>query len=78
LETYQLFDIQPAAEYLLTDYEDIRMAASPGLETLVIYAPYSNDVEVKWDGTDYDFVMVDLENRNVMKPQVDLAGRKSD
>jgi hypothetical protein len=73
LETYQLFDIQPAAEYLLTDYEDIRMAASPGLETLVIYAPYSNDVEVKWDGTDYDFVVIDLETRNVMKPQVDFA-----
>ncbi|MDF2963735.1 MAG: hypothetical protein K0S39_5470 [Paenibacillus sp.] len=70
-ETYQFHDIRPANEFVLNEYEDIRMAAAPDMKKIVIYAPYSNDIKLKLiNGNEYDFVMIDLESRNIIKPSV--------
>ncbi|TBL70320.1 DUF4038 domain-containing protein [Paenibacillus thalictri] len=69
-EKYELYDIEPANELLVTGYEDIRMATSSASNRFVIYASYSNDIKVKWDGADYEVTMIDLASRNVLKPQI--------
>ena len=73
-ENYQLYDIVPGQQYLLTGYEDIRMAVSPDLQKAAIYVPYSNDVGVRLDANEYDFIMIDLASRNVLRPEVEAKG----
>jgi hypothetical protein len=68
--SHRLAKLNPANELLLSEYEDIRMAADPDHALIAIYVPYSQDVKLKVHWGEYHFIMIDLTSRNVLQPTV--------
>jgi hypothetical protein len=66
-EQYGLYALNPAQHLLITPYPDIRVAASEGFDKIVIYIPYNNDVKLDLNMSEYDFVFIELEKRNILK-----------
>lgn len=75
-ENYSLYNIEPV-DYVLKYMDGIKMAASPDLSKIVIYVPYATDVTVKLDLSDYDLKIVELQERNVLVPDVETKGDTS-
>jgi hypothetical protein len=76
-ERYELYDIEASNELLDMSEEDIRLAISPDGNKIVLYTPYSIDVRVKLDLSQYNFEAIDLSTKNVMKPSVVTGGGTS-
>ena len=75
-ETYSLSDLEPS-HCIINKTEEIRMSISIGKNKIAIYAPYNVDIELDIDISGYDFVMFDLENRIVARPEISTVNGKS-
>ncbi len=53
------------------------MAASPQLDKIAIYVPYSNNVQVNLDLNEYGVEMIELSGRNVLQPVIEINGHTS-
>ncbi len=69
-ETYDLFDVEPAAIIGGEDPE-IRAAANSDRSKVAIYAPYAFDIVVDLDLTGYRCRQIDLASRRVMVPKIE-------
>ncbi len=72
-EAYQLFDIEPKLEILNenpVERNEIRMSVSNN--KVVIYLPYNVDVKVGIDLKDYDFVLINLNDKLISKPRIEF------
>ncbi|MBB6735270.1 DUF4038 domain-containing protein [Cohnella zeiphila] len=72
-ERYGLYDIEPAQDLLLTPYEQIRAAASPGRDRLAVYIPYSNELLLDADLRDFSVEMVELDGKRIWRPELEFA-----
>lgn len=70
VNTYDLQKLEPAQHLLLTPYEHIRMAVAPDACKLAVYVPYSQDVDMALDLTDYVTEMILLSSRDIVRPEV--------
>jgi len=70
-EIYDLFDIE-AKDLILNESKEIRMAATDKLDKIAIYIPYSTDVKVKMDLSNYNLTLINLESRNLITPSITL------
>jgi hypothetical protein len=75
-ETYKLFDLEPV-NCVLNKTEEIRMSISKDRNKMVIYAPFNVDIELDVDISEYNFILFDLENRWVAKPEICSKDGKS-
>lgn len=69
-----LFDVEPRNEWLINDMPDIRVAATPDLRTVAVYAPYSIDISLRIDLSPYRFEAIELSTRYVGQPDVKADG----
>lgn len=69
-ETYRLFDIEPDHVLLSSDTPEIRVAASPNKEKVVVYLPFNAEVELQCDFSSYQWAAFDLAARRVAIPDV--------
>jgi hypothetical protein len=68
-ERYRLWALEPA-DLLLNDDPEIRLAASPDLSILAIYAPYAFDLMINLDLSGYALTAIDLAHRQVITPEL--------
>jgi hypothetical protein len=68
-ETYHLFDIEPHPG-ILNRTDEIRMSVSPDLGKVIIYIPYAVEVEIGLDLSGYNWVLVNLTDRDIAKPDI--------
>jgi hypothetical protein len=68
-ETYNLFDIEPHSG-IQNKTDEIRMSVSPGLAKVIIYVPYAVEFEIGLDLSGYDWVLVNLTDRDIAKPDI--------
>ncbi|WP_308635688.1 apiosidase-like domain-containing protein [Paenibacillus silvisoli] len=73
-DLHDFHGIEPKQELLLTPYPGIRVGAMPGLEKIVIYAPYSNTIELDADLSAYNLTALSLGERSVLIPDVTVSG----
>lgn len=73
-ENYGLFDIEPKQNLILNDTKEIRMSMSKDSEKIVVYVPYTTDVKIAMDLSAYDFSIITLEDRYIVKPVVTVEG----
>ncbi|QGQ94996.1 DUF4038 domain-containing protein [Paenibacillus psychroresistens] len=71
-QQYELFALKPAQHLLITPYPEIRVAASEGLDKIAVYIPYNNEVQLDLDMSEYDFVFIELEKRNILKLDISV------
>jgi len=69
-EMYELFDIEPAQDKLLFESPEVRMAASPGNDKILIYYPYNEEIRVSLDLGEYDCRLIHLASKVVSKPRL--------
>lgn len=70
-EIYDLFDIE-AKDLILNESKEIRMAATDKLDKLAIYIPYSTEVKVNMDLSNYNLTLINLENRYLITPSITI------
>jgi hypothetical protein len=79
-EEYDLFDLKPS-EKILNKAEqqrnEISMSVSRDSSKVVIYSPFSVDIEVGMDLSGYGITAVDLKERRFFTPEVKLSGESS-
>jgi hypothetical protein len=68
-ETYRLFDLEPA-NCVLNKTEEIRMSFSKDKNKIVLYVPFNVHIELNVDISGYEFILFDLENRWVARPEI--------
>jgi hypothetical protein len=68
-ETYGLFDLEPE-NCILNKTEEIRMSITKGKDKIAIYVPFNTNIELNMDISGYDFVMFDLENKLLARPEI--------
>ena len=66
-ENYDLFDIHPS-EKIVNSETSLRMSATSNEDKIIIYTPYSIDVDVKADLDQYDIIGIILENKHIIRP----------
>lgn len=76
-EVYDMFDLVPRKEILLNETEEIIAAVSSNNEKVVVYVPYNIEVKLNFDLTGYEIYMVNLSERKVLKPRVEIIGNVS-
>jgi len=69
-ERYELHTLEPAQRLQATPYEQIRTAATPSLDKIVVYIPYSNDVTLTADLSGYRTEMIDLAAKRAVRPSL--------
>ena len=72
-EQYDLFDLVPydgIRNALDAQRKEIRMANTINDEKVVIYVPYSVPIKINMDICDYDFTLIDMQNKFFGKPTV--------
>lgn len=69
-EQHNLFDLEPWQKGLVTPQQDIRLAASPSRDCIVLYMPYTLAVTVNCDLCSYQSVMINLSTRNIRHPAI--------
>ena len=67
-EAHDLFGVGPC-DMLDEKYPSIRMAASPDLATLAVYAPFACDVHLTLSLDGYDIWLYDLSNMHRLNPE---------
>jgi hypothetical protein len=75
-ETFNLFEIEPHTG-IQNNTDEIRMSASPNLDKVVIYMPCSIDVEVGLDLSDYNWTLIDLTDKVMAKPDIEIGEESS-
>lgn len=70
-EEFHMFDLEPANE-LFDGCEEIRVAASKTNDKVVVYMPYSTEVKLSIDLTGYEFCLIHLSERSIIKPAVEM------
>lgn len=75
-ETYDLFGIKPI-EGLIKKSSEIRMSATENLETILIYVPVNTTLVIDKEFENYEFELVDLVNRYIAKPEVQIKEGKT-
>ena len=70
-EIYDLFDIE-AKDLILNESKEIRMATTDNFDKLAIYIPYSTEVKVNMDLSNYNLTLINLENRNLITPSITI------
>lgn len=68
-EIYDLFDIEAI---ILNESKEIRMATTDNFDKLAIYIPYSTEVKVNMDLSNYNLTLINLENRNLITPSITI------
>ena len=69
-EIYNLFDIEPANELLITDTTEIRVSKSDS--RIVIYTPYNWNISLKIDASLYNWEGIELEERRIFRPEIEI------
>jgi hypothetical protein len=69
-ETFGLFDIEPKQSSLINDTKEIRLSASKDLEKIAVYVPYNTDVRIDMDLSEYEFTVITLADKCIIKPVV--------
>lgn len=75
-EKYDMFDLEPS-EKILNKTPEIRMSVSRDEKKIVIYVPYNTNVEVDMDLTGYEFELIKMAEREVVKPKVEISNGRS-
>jgi hypothetical protein len=70
-ETYDLFDVNPM-EKILNETKEIRIAGTADYSKVAIYVPYNTIIKVDMDLTVYDLNIIDLEDKHVGKPSLEV------
>lgn len=80
-ETYDLFDLEPVYDGILNENEfqrnEIRMSVSKNKEKVLIYIPYSIDVNVNIDLGEYDMTLINLTDKQFSIPVVSCGNGTS-
>jgi hypothetical protein len=71
-ETYDLFDLEPQPG-ILNKTDEIRMSASADLGKVAIYIPCAVEVQVGLDLSDYNWTLVNLTDRDMAKPDIEVG-----
>jgi hypothetical protein len=71
-ELYDMFDIEPQNELLMNKTEEIRISTSIDQKKIFIYVPYTIEVKLKFNLNNFEMVMIDLSNKMVLKPKLEL------
>jgi hypothetical protein len=72
-ETFNLFDLEPAAA-VLNDTPEIRLSVSPDGSKVALYAPYNADIRMSLELAGYDWTLINLADRLFARPEVAVAG----
>jgi len=75
-EIYDLYDVEPMKN-ILNKTEEIRMAGKLDLSKIAIYVPSNTTIIIDREFVDYHFIMIDLENRHIAKPIVEVSNGQS-
>lgn len=75
-ETYDLFGLEPADGVVNGDIH-IRMAADSCSDRLVVYIPYSRDVELNIDISGYCCTLLDIKGKVAITPEIESKGSRS-
>ncbi len=73
-EMYQLYDLNPA-NIVLNNAPEIRVATNADTSKIAIYSPYSFDIELAIDISDFHIVALDLNSRRVIMPEVSRGSK---
>lgn len=68
-ETYDLFGIKPK-NIILTDIKEAKLSATEDFSKVAIYIPYSTDIEINIDLSQYESVIINLSNKHFGKPVI--------
>lgn len=68
METYDLFDMEPAD--LVEGTREVRMSITKDGGKVAIYIPYNMPVRIKADLSSYDFTLINLADRLIARPIV--------
>lgn len=69
-ETFDLFDIEPKQGSLLNDTKEIRVSATIDFEKIAVYVPCNTDVKIDMDLSEYEFTVITLADKCIIKPVV--------
>lgn len=70
-EKYELYDIEPQ-DSIMNETEEIRISVSIDQKKVALYVPYNTDVKVNMDLRRYDWIMINLSDRYISKPDIQI------
>lgn len=76
-ELYDMFDLEPKNEFLLNETDEIIVAGSTNLNKIVAYVPFSVDVTLDINLDDYETILINLQDRKVLKANIATNNSKS-
>lgn len=71
-ELYEFYDLEPA-NHVLNNTDEIRMAKTRDSSKLAIYVPYSTELELNMDLSDYDLSIINLQDKRMFKGDIDCS-----
>ena len=75
-ETFNLFNIEPR-NLVLNETEEIRLSVSKDNNKFIIYVPYSIKIKLGMDIKDFKVSIIELTNRNYIKPKIEFENGNS-
>ncbi len=75
-DNYELCGIDPLVGYI-DKSEEIRIAGTEDLSMILIYIPVNTKVVINKKLDDYEFDILDLSERHIGKPQLEIKGGKT-
>lgn len=75
-ETYDLFGLKPV-NGLIKKSPEIRIASTNEFEKFLIYIPINTTLIIEKEFNDYEFILVDLVNRYIAKPEINFKDGKT-
>lgn len=75
--SYGMHALDARNDLLANDYREIRVAARSDLALIVAYLPYPTDLRLNTDLAGYEITAVELEHRNVVRPEVEAGSSAS-
>ena len=62
---------------ILNPSKDIRMASTPEGDKMLVYVPVNTNIKINVDLSGYDIKIIDLQNKNVCNPNIDIIDGKT-
>lgn len=75
--TYRLDHMIPVMDLCENNTDDIRVAGSEDQQNILIYVPSNTTIRLNKDLSEYEIVMIDLCNKNILYPEVSLKEGKT-